>query len=120
MFLSVTRLIRRWYIPRWYFTSPEPWWRGEESHPQEHERLLGRARRQRSADPKAGRGGHFLEVLSQHSRHSLQELNWPPGKPVPGAKPPPTSDMHPVHLNTAEGAGDEASVVGSAKTLNNR
>lgn len=33
MFLSVTRLIRRWYIPRWYFTSPEPWWRGQQSHP---------------------------------------------------------------------------------------
>lgn len=70
--------------------------------------------------PRLEEGGHFLEVLSQHSRHSLQELNWPPGKPVPGAKPPPTSDMHPAHLNTAEGAGDEASVVGSAKTLNNR
>lgn len=115
MFLSVTRLMRRWYIPRWYFTSPEPWGRGE-SHPQEQEQLLGCGRRQRSADPKAGRGGHFLEVLPQHSR---QEENWHPGKPALDAKSPPTSDTHPAHPSAAEGVGDEASVVGWAKSLNN-
>lgn len=93
---------------------------GTTESPQGHEWLLGHGRRQRSTDLKAGRGGHFLQVLPQYSRHSLQELNWHPGKPVPGAKPLPTSDMHPAHLNTAEGVGDEASVVGWAKTLNNR